>query len=115
MSAFSFDCFSVVVKMHRYPFTQAASARPIPVFPLVPSMIVPPGFIFPSASATSSILSAIRSLMLLPGLKYSTLANTVHGRSFVILLILINGVFPRSEEHTSELQSRLHLVCRLLL
>src|SRR2546422_3363569 len=25
------------------------------------------------------------------------------------------AVLPRSEEHTSELQSRLHLVCRLLL
>src|SRR3989449_3468642 len=25
------------------------------------------------------------------------------------------GACPRSEEHTSELQSRLHLVCRLLL
>src|SRR5687768_17871955 len=25
------------------------------------------------------------------------------------------SVYPRSEEHTSELQSRLHLVCRLLL
>src|SRR2546429_6573742 len=25
------------------------------------------------------------------------------------------GPIPRSEEHTSELQSRLHLVCRLLL
>src|SRR3989304_1070257 len=25
------------------------------------------------------------------------------------------GLKPRSEEHTSELQSRLHLVCRLLL
>src|SRR2546422_1584032 len=25
------------------------------------------------------------------------------------------GQLPRSEEHTSELQSRLHLVCRLLL
>src|SRR2546429_7228130 len=25
------------------------------------------------------------------------------------------GPLPRSEEHTSELQSRLHLVCRLLL
>src|SRR2546429_2428956 len=25
------------------------------------------------------------------------------------------GLFLRSEEHTSELQSRLHLVCRLLL
>src|SRR5687768_18123866 len=27
----------------------------------------------------------------------------------------IVGVLDRSEEHTSELQSRLHLVCRLLL
>src|SRR2546422_1975543 len=26
-----------------------------------------------------------------------------------------NALFRRSEEHTSELQSRLHLVCRLLL
>src|SRR2546422_3350498 len=28
---------------------------------------------------------------------------------------ILNGIDPRSEEHTSELQSRLHLVCRLLL
>src|SRR5205809_6048014 len=27
----------------------------------------------------------------------------------------VNRLVPRSEEHTSELQSRLHLVCRLLL
>src|SRR2546422_7913345 len=27
----------------------------------------------------------------------------------------VGGLRPRSEEHTSELQSRLHLVCRLLL
>src|SRR2546429_3505230 len=27
----------------------------------------------------------------------------------------VSGDVPRSEEHTSELQSRLHLVCRLLL
>src|SRR2546422_8042872 len=27
----------------------------------------------------------------------------------------VEGVVERSEEHTSELQSRLHLVCRLLL
>src|SRR2546422_5963324 len=33
--------------------------------------------------------------------------------SFVIALT--QPVDPRSEEHTSELQSRLHLVCRLLL
>src|SRR5687768_13560568 len=31
---------------------------------------------------------------------------------FAIIVVLTNG---RSEEHTSELQSRLHLVCRLLL
>src|SRR2546422_5911229 len=29
--------------------------------------------------------------------------------------ILVEVTRPRSEEHTSELQSRLHLVCRLLL
>src|SRR2546422_6835210 len=34
--------------------------------------------------------------------------STVDGRR-------IEARFPRSEEHTSELQSRLHLVCRLLL
>src|SRR2546422_7198666 len=40
----------------------------------------------------------------------------------VLLLLLATGANrgslprgPRSEEHTSELQSRLHLVCRLLL
>src|SRR2546422_7183747 len=30
-------------------------------------------------------------------------------------LQLLPGQYVRSEEHTSELQSRLHLVCRLLL
>src|SRR5687768_17664308 len=33
----------------------------------------------------------------------------------VILVATIWGISVRSEEHTSELQSRLHLVCRLLL
>src|SRR2546422_7251514 len=35
-------------------------------------------------------------------------------RSLQLVLALLNEA-PRSEEHTSELQSRLHLVCRLLL
>src|SRR2546422_3976307 len=30
-------------------------------------------------------------------------------------LVFQLGTFARSEEHTSELQSRLHIVCRLLL
>src|SRR2546422_6474206 len=29
--------------------------------------------------------------------------------------LALRNIFQRSEEHTSELQSRLHLVCRLLL
>src|SRR2546422_4637060 len=31
------------------------------------------------------------------------------------ILFVAGQIVPRSEEHTSELQSRLHLVCRLLL
>src|SRR2546422_6120977 len=42
-----------------------------------------------------------------------------HGRLILSLLACIAAQFSRaevrSEEHTSELQSRLHLVCRLLL
>src|SRR5256884_9817695 len=38
----------------------------------------------------------------------------LNGRNFTFLAQLAAGV-NRSEEHTSELQSRLHLVCRLLL
>src|SRR2546422_4703733 len=39
------------------------------------------------------------------------------GIRFHAQVVLVPGVNdgPRSEEHTSELQSRLHLVCRLLL
>src|SRR6185312_1629486 len=94
MSIFSFDCLSVVVKMHLYPLTTAARARPMPVFPEVHSMIVPPGLSFPSFSATSTILIAIRSFAEFPGLKYSTLANTVQGNSRVSLFNRISGVCP---------------------
>src|SRR5687768_18338373 len=34
---------------------------------------------------------------------------------YIIWPVLITASVERSEEHTSELQSRLHLVCRLLL
>src|SRR2546422_3227996 len=39
-------------------------------------------------------------------------ARTVSAEPHVVVRVDGN---PRSEEHTSELQSRLHLVCRLLL
>src|SRR2546428_3507207 len=40
-------------------------------------MMVPPGFILPSLSAASSIVSPMRSFTLPPGFKYSSLANNV--------------------------------------
>src|SRR5687768_18257472 len=52
---------------------------------------------------------------------YTTLFRSIAGNAMfkspmllTLTLIALLGA-PRSEEHTSELQSRLHLVCRLLL
>src|SRR2546422_4097273 len=39
----------------------------------------------------------------------------VGARADEVVLARLDGGARRSEEHTSELQSRLHLVCRLLL
>src|SRR2546429_7045492 len=53
--------------------------------------------------------------------QYAPLARAIIGGllvSVVITVYLVPAVYlivHRSEEHTSELQSRLHLVCRLLL
>src|SRR2546422_4177826 len=46
------------------------------------------------------------------------LANAIRRNAFALLAavtVLALTLEVRSEEHTSELQSRLHLVCRLLL
>ena len=75
ISTFDLLCLSVVVKIHLYPFTTLAKAIPIPVLPLVHSIIVPPSFRVPFFSASSTIFIPILSLIELPGLKYSTLAK----------------------------------------
>src|SRR2546429_7795842 len=41
--------------------------------------------------------------------------HAVHPESLEKYCFFSKGNYTRSEEHTSELQSRLHLVCRLLL
>ena len=69
-------------------------AKPMPVLPEVPSMMVPPGFNLPSRSASSIIFNAIRSLIELPGLVDSTFANMIAGIALVILFNLTKGVFP---------------------
>ncbi len=81
-------------QINLYPLTIAASAKPIPVFPEVPSTMVPPGFNTPDFSASSIIFNAIRSFTEFPGLKLSTLAKTKASISEVILLSFTSGVFP---------------------
>src|SRR2546422_7362134 len=62
-----------------------------------------------------------RLRLMVASLAAATLGNMMYhfmrDIEYVVQLGLWKAVvgFPRSEEHTSELQSRLHLVCRLLL
>src|SRR5690625_385049 len=50
-----------------------------------------------------------------PQMTTATATRDVARLVFESLLVLNDDFEPRSEEHTSELQSRGHLVCRLLL
>src|SRR2546429_2856628 len=46
---------------------------------------------------------------------WNSSATTLRRATWASRARIARKVFQRSEEHTSELQSRLHLVCRLLL
>src|SRR5829696_905456 len=69
-------------------------ARPVPVLPLVGSMIVAPGLSFPSRSAASIMASATRSLIEPPGLSASSLATRVGVRSLPSRESRTRGVSP---------------------
>src|SRR5687768_18205255 len=84
------------------------------------STLFPYTTLFRSDSASAGAVSTCR------GLRYPSLADesrvlTSAARRVLTATIRIElmahrfSVESRSEEHTSELQSRLHLVCRLLL
>ena len=73
----------------------------MPVFPLVGSTIVVfPGVISPAFSASSIMLTPMRSLTEPAGLKYSSLASTVAGAPSVTLLRRTNGVRPIVSERS---------------
>ena len=80
--------------MHRYPLTAAARARPTPVLPAVASMIVPPGCSQPRRSASSTIATPTRSLMLPPGLSDSSLTRICAGTPSASRCSGIKGVRP---------------------
>jgi hypothetical protein len=80
--------------MQRYPFTAATSARPTPVLPAVASMIVPPGRSQPRRSASSTIATPTRSLMLPPGLSDSSFKSMRAGTPCAIRASGTSGVQP---------------------
>src|SRR5690554_7280874 len=61
--------------------------------------------------ATASLILGIVSIVF----SFFWIIAVICGILAVVLGIVAKGKIKRSEEHTSELQSRPHLVCRLLL
>ncbi|MPM57439.1 hypothetical protein SDC9_104261 [bioreactor metagenome] len=76
---------SGIVKISLYPFAADAKASPIPVLPLVGSMIVTPGFKIPLASASSIMAKAIRSFTQPTGLKLSSFTTNLAFRPLLAL------------------------------
>ena len=64
----SLDIDSGIVKIVLYPLAAPTMASAIPVFPLVASTIVPPGFNSPDFSAASTIAIPSRSFTVEVGL-----------------------------------------------
>src|SRR3712207_2878345 len=79
------------------------------------STLFPYTTLFRSLHALLMAISRVRFLVVPPRLKLITLAPFFAAQStpFEMLDVLLDP--RRSEEHTSELQSRQYLVCRLLL
>src|SRR5690606_5349222 len=79
-----------------YPRCWATIASPTPVLPDVGSTMVPPGLSRPRFSASSIILTAMRSLELPPGFRYSILASTMPAPSGTTEFSWTRGVLPMS-------------------
>src|SRR4051794_37639384 len=73
----------------------------MPVFPEVPSMMVPPGLIFPAFSAASNIVMPMRSFTLPPGLRYSSFASTVARTPRTTRFRRTSGVLPTTSRMLS--------------
>ena len=66
----------------------------MPVLPLVGSMMMVPGLIFPSRSAASIIARPMRSLTLPSGLRFSSFAAIVAPALPAMRLSRTSGVWP---------------------
>src|SRR2546422_8079111 len=78
----------------------------------VPRRSEPSEAVTVASCATKSLLSESPAPSTFVAISGRSAARTARARSRAVRS---SGATARSEEHTSELQSRLHLVCRLLL
>src|SRR5690625_6727842 len=84
------------------------------VLPLLEEAVVSPGWV-----SADDFMAGYGAAQAIPGPLFSFAAYlgaliTTESPAWVVVFTAVIAVF-RSEEHTSELQSRGHLVCRLLL
>src|SRR2546429_3315764 len=70
----------------------------------------PRSTLFPYTTLFRSVTTGLR-----PNMRLKLAGADLYHFCLVQARRSVPGTAPRSEEHTSELQSRLHLVCRLLL
>ena len=76
------------------PYSLQTTAKPIPVFPAVPSTIIPPFEISFRLIASWTINNAALSLTDSPGLKYSAFPYIWQPVNSEACFSLTNGVFP---------------------
>src|SRR5205823_7018979 len=100
-----------------FPAPPTTQLSPLSLHDALPISAASPGLIF-SASYTTREPSCIRRRWRsieswLSGISTSSLSPML--RTGPSLARMVRKVWPRSEEHTSELQSLAYLVCRLLL
>src|SRR2546422_8377002 len=89
-------------------------------FPFFPGRVYTPEMALPEEmAALHQALRMQRVVIVTPSVYGTDNSATLHGMKArganARGVAVIDDRTPRSEEHTSELQSRLHLVCRLLL
>ena len=94
MSFFSWLCVSGMTMTVRNPMEAPTSASPIPVFPAVPSTMVPPGSSSPRATASRMIHWAARSLTEPPGFMNSAFPRTSQPVASEARRKRMRGVFP---------------------
>src|SRR2546422_8503104 len=75
----------------------------------------PRSTLFPYTTLFRSVNGGQKAAAVKGGAAAEAAGGVEHDEARQILRLAAQAIEDRSEEHTSELQSRLHLVCRLLL